>query len=106
MPQLRGAERIQTVTIPPDKKNVEMSLELEPNDYPAYRVALLDRSSNRVLWRSGQLRARSASGGGKSVSVVFSAGLLKPQVYVLRVTGVEASSASEIIGDYPFRVVR
>ena len=104
-PQLRGAGQIPTVSIPAKTARVTMKLELEPNDYPAYRVALLDRANNQTLWRSGQLRAR-AKGAGKALSVTLRAGLLKSQAYVLQVSGVAAGGASDIVGDYPFIFVK
>ena len=104
-PQMRGVGQIQTISVPAQTAYVAMQLQLEPGDYPAYRVALLDQSNNQTLWRSRLLKARAA-GEGLSLGVSFSAGLLKPRVvYVLRVTGISASGASEIVGDYPFRVV-
>jgi hypothetical protein len=104
-PQLRGAGQIPPVSIPAKTAYVMMQLELEPNDYPAYRVALLDRANNQTLWSSSQLRAR-AKGAGKTLSITLRAGLLKSQAYVLQVSGVAAGGASDIIGDYPFRVVK
>ena len=104
-PQMRGAGQMQTISIPSQTGNVAMQLQLEPNDYAAYSVSLLDQSGNQTLWRSGTLRAMSA-GDSKTLGISFRAGLLKPGVYTLRVYGVPANGATEIISDYPFRVVR
>ena len=104
-PQMRGAGQVPAVSIPAKTDNVAMQLKLEPNDYPAYRVALLDQANKQTLWRSGKLNAR-ATEAGKTLSVRFRADLLKPQAYLLRVTGVSASGASETVGDYPFKVVK
>jgi hypothetical protein len=82
-----------------------MQLQLEPNDYSAYRVALLDQSGGQILWRSGTLRARAAAGDSQSLTVRFRASLLKPQAYMLRVYGSKTNGESEILGDYPFKVV-
>lgn len=102
-PQMRGIGQIPTVSIPAGTEYVAMQLELESNDYPAYRVDLLDSSNNQVLWRSGKTRA---TGNRKALSVRFRAAVLKPQTYLLRVSGVQASGVSEIVGDYPFRVAK
>lgn len=104
-PQMRGAGQIQTITIPAQTDHVAMQLRLEPNEYPAYRVALLEQSGNQTLWRSGTLRATTA-GDSKTLSANFPASLLKSGVYTLRVNGIAANGATEIISDYPFRVVR
>ena len=103
-PQMRGAGQIQAISVPPDTGYVSMRLELEPNDFPAFRVALLNQSNDQTLWRSGQLKARVRS-NVKTLDIRFSARLLTPKVYVLRVTSVKGAGVSETIGDYPFRVV-
>ena len=105
-PQLRGVGQIPVVSVPAKTDQAAMRLELEPSDYPAYRVVLLDQSSKQTLWRSNKLKAR-VTGDGRALGVSFPAGLLlRPQVYVLRVTGVAANGVSEMVGDYPFRVVK
>ncbi len=104
-PQLRGAGQIQTISVPAKTDLVAMRLGLEPNDYSAYRVALLNQSGNQALWRSSKLKAKVA-GDSKTISVSFRAALLKPQTYIVRVSGISAKGAAEIVGDYPFRVVK
>lgn len=104
-PQMRGVGQIPLVSVPAKTDYAAMRLELEPNDYPAYRVVLLDQSSNQTLWRSNKLKPR-VTDDGKTLSISFPANLLRPQVYVLRVTGVSANGVAEIVSDHPFRVVR
>jgi hypothetical protein len=101
-PQLRGASQVQSISIPADADQVVMRLRLEPNEFTAYRVRLLDETGAHVLWRSGQLKARGVA-DSKTLSLNFRARLLRPQTaYVLRVT----NDAGEIVDDYPFRVVK
>lgn len=105
-PPLRGIEQVPRVAIPAGTSFVSMQLQLEPNDYAAYRVALLNQSHSQTLWRSSTLKAKPAR-NGKALSVSFGAGLLKPQtVYALRVIGVVAAGATEVVSDYSFRVVK
>ncbi len=104
-PQLRGAGQIQTISVPAKTDLVAMHLGLEPNDYSAYRVALLDQSGNQTLWRSSKIQAKGTH-ESKTISVSLRAAVLKPQTYVLRVSGISAKGAAEIVGDYPFRVVK
>ena len=103
-PQMRSAEQPLTVSIPPKTDYVSMQLNLEPDDHPVYRAALIDLANQQTLWRSGELKARGAR-DGKTISVKFPAGLLRPQAYLVRLTGVSPNGAAEIISDYPFRVV-
>jgi hypothetical protein len=102
-PQTRDAGQIRTLSIPAKTGQVAITLELEPNDYPAYRVELLDPSDNRILWGSDQLKA-SATGNGRALNLRFPVPLLKPQSYLLRVTGVSPAGQTENIGDYPFKL--
>jgi len=104
-PPLRGAGQIRTVSIAPETKLVAVALQLEAADYPAYRVALIDPSTRRNLWHSGDLKA-IAKGERNAVAVSFSAALLKSQNYILRVSGVQTTGESEIISDYPFKAVK
>jgi hypothetical protein len=102
VPQMRGASQVQTLSVLPQTQRITTRLELEASDYPVYRVALVDASSDRVLWRSGRLTA----GADKTLSVSFPANLLKPQTYLMRVSGVSIGGQSETVADYPFRVAR
>jgi hypothetical protein len=103
-PQLRSAAEIKTLTVPAGKTEVAMQLQLEPNDYSSYRVELFSESDNRVAWRSGIVRRPSA--GSKNLVVGFPARLLKQQAYLLRVSGISRTGATETIGDFPFRVMK
>jgi hypothetical protein len=101
-PQLRGASQSQSISIPTDAERVALRLRLEPDESETYRVALLDETGARALWRGGRVKARS-SADGKTLGLNIRARLLKPQAnYLLRVT----NDAGEIVDDYPFRVVK
>lgn len=104
-PQLRGVGQAQAVSIPVNTGRVTMQLNLEPNDYQTFAVALLDQSNHQELWRSAKLKA-SSRGDDRILKVSFSAGLLKPQGYTLQVSGISANGQSEVLSDYPFKVVK
>jgi hypothetical protein len=104
-PQLRGTGQMKLVTLPPGSERVAMELQLEPNDYSTYSVALIDQSGGQVLWRSGRTKAAGTS-GRKSLSVGFRAALLRAGTYRMQVSGVSSAGASEVVGEYPFRVSR
>lgn len=104
-PPLRGGGEVSTLSLRRDTNEVAAQLQLEAGDYSLYRVALVDPANNQTLWRSGKLKPRTA-GGRKAITVSFRAGLLKPQNYVLEVSGFPAGGSAEIVGDYPFRVVK
>jgi hypothetical protein len=100
----RGAGEIATIAFPPQTEAVILLLNLESDALPAYRAALRDPATDRIVWRSELLHATSG-GGVKSLSVTLPANLLKPQAYMIEVSGVPARGAAEIVGSYPFRVV-
>jgi hypothetical protein len=104
-PGLRGGGRIQELTIPPGSGRVALQLNLEPNDYQAYRAALIDQANHQTLWQSGRLRAHPGA-SGKAISVSFSSDLLKPQTYLMQVSGVSYNGKTEVMSDYPFKVVK
>ena len=105
-PQMRGVGQLPEVSVPADTDYLAMRLNLDPGEHTACRVELLDRERSRSLWRSGKLKATGA-GAGKSLSVRFRAGLLRPQsVYVLRVSSAPARGEAEVVGEYSFRVAR
>ncbi|MGI8788322.1 MAG: hypothetical protein ACR2HG_11235 [Pyrinomonadaceae bacterium] len=103
-PPLRGGQ-ITNLPIPKKTTDVNINLELESDDYSAYRVALVDESGGVNLWRSRTIKA-TGKGEGKRLTVRFPAKLLKSRIYSLRVSGISSDGASEIISDYPFKVVR
>jgi len=104
-PQMRVGGQAQSVSIPVNTGRVTMQLNLEPNDYQTFAVTLLDQSNHQELWHSGKLKARS-KGNAQALSVRFSTSLLNPQAYTLQVSGISASGKSEIMSDYPFKVVK
>lgn len=104
-PQLRGAGQFKTITIPARTELLAMQLQLEPNEYSIYTVALSDQSSHQVLWRSGRIRARGVA-DSKTLRVSFAANLLRTQTYSLQVSGISSTGSSELVSDYPFKVVK
>lgn len=104
-PQTRGVGQVAPISVPARIDYVNMKLELESDDHPVYRVALRKDADRQIIWQSGPLRART-SGKNKILVVSLRADLLPPQVYALEVSGVPARGAAEIVGGYPFKVVK
>ena len=102
-PQMRGGTAESVVTVTPNTDLVAVRLELEPNDYSAYRVLLLNQAG-QGLWRSNRSLPRTKN-GDRSLSLRIPATLLKPRSYVLRVWGLSETGSAEMITDYRFRVV-
>lgn len=94
--------QIPELGLPAGTDYVALNLELEKNEFPAYRVTVKNPTTGRVLWRTGQLKAIENS---KTVRVRLRASLFNQQNYVLEASGISASGANEDLSSYPFRVV-
>lgn len=101
-PPVRGDGKIENLSIPKNATDVNMRLELEADDFPAYLVVLTDETSSVNLWRGGKVKAAGKS-ENKFLTVQFPARLLKPKIYSLAVSGVNSNGEAEIVANYPFR---
>jgi len=104
VPPTRGVGEIPTLSIPRGRGGVSLQVELESDDFPAYRAALRDPTAGQIIWRSGDLHT-AARGGAKALSITLDAGLLQPRTYTLEVTGVTSRGTAEPVGNYPLKVV-
>lgn len=104
-PSLRGGSRVQTVSIPARTAGIAATLELETDEYTAYRAVLRNAADNRAVWQSGKLKSKSI-GGNSRLNVNFPAAPLREEIYSIELTGIAADGAEEIIGNYSFRVIR
>src|SRR5688572_8214398 len=104
-PQLRGARQLPTVALSGSTGDLAVQLDLEPVDYPTYDASLVASSGERPLWRTDGLTARTA-GDRRTIDLRLPAAVLSSQDYLIRISGVPTRGASEIIGEYPFTVVR
>ena len=93
------------VTLGAGTGDLAVQLDLEPVDYPAYDASLVASNGDRIVWRSDRLLARTI-GDRKRIDLRLPATVLSPQQYLIRVSGVPARGASEIVGEYRFIVVR
>ncbi len=102
---LRGVEQVPALSVPPGTGRVKMLLQLGAVDHSAYRVALVDPARNQTLWVSRNLKP-NGNEERKTIEVTFPAELLRPQDYLLRMTGIAGDGGSEIVGDYAFKIVK
>ena len=97
---LRGNNQLATVSIPPKTEYLAMQLQIESDEYPFYRVALVDQSSGQTVWQSGKLKAAK-----KSLTVRLPAKLVKSQIHSLEVSGIKATGEAESFSSYLFEAV-
>jgi DNA repair exonuclease SbcCD ATPase subunit len=101
-PQTRGINQIKPLVLPPGTNYVAITLELDANDFTAYRASLKNPASGQTEWTSGKLAVR---GNSQSIRLRLPASLLKPQNYALELSGISENGDAEIVGSYPFRVM-
>ena len=101
-PQTRGISKIPALIIPEQTDFVALTLELEVNEFSSYQAVLKKSGTREILWRSGKIEQDERS---NSIFVGLPANLLKPQHYIVELSGGYAGGGSEIVASYPFRVV-
>jgi TolA-binding protein len=104
-PQIRGNNRIPTISLAANTDFLAIQAELESQDYPLYQAQLKMLPDGQIVWRRARLRPR-LSEGPKSIVVSIRRTLFKPQTYILDVTGISVGGAREPVGSYTFRVVQ
>ncbi|MEZ5429046.1 MAG: hypothetical protein R2747_22560 [Pyrinomonadaceae bacterium] len=103
-PPVRGGGQIEEMSFPAGTETIAVELQLELDDFPAYRVSLTDRSGGKSLWQSGRIKSKK-SGENGSLNIRFPAKLLQNGIYNLRVSGLGENGTAEEMSSYPFRVV-
>jgi hypothetical protein len=102
----RSSSRAAAIAIPAQTDYVALQLELEPDDYPAYRAALLTQPDRKPAgWNREKLNSRAA-GETKVIDISLPASLLKSREYILEVTGLSRSGEAGDSRYYTFRVTK
>lgn len=104
-PQLRGVGQASTLKVPVGTAFAVMQLETEDDDYQSYQAEVVSLAGDRLLWKSGKLKAR-LRGNAKIIDLKVRANRLAPGEYVVRLKGVDASGQVEDIHRYAFKVVK
>jgi hypothetical protein len=105
LPATRDAQRLPIVALSKNVEAVTLMLDVGPDDSADYRAAIEDAASDRVVWRSGPIRAAVASDGRKHLAITVPATQLQVAEYALKLTGVSATGSVKSLDNYPFRVV-
>jgi hypothetical protein len=100
--QTRAVGPVSVIALSPSVGVVAFDLELEGSDFAQYEVALKDPATNHIVWRSGLLTPRS-SNRPPAISVTVPASVLKPQHYLLELSGRKSAGAFDTVGSYSFQ---
>ena len=82
---------------------VAFDLELEGSDFAQYQVALKDPMTNHIVWRSETLTPGSSI-RPPAIAVTVPASVLKPQHYLLELSGRNSAGAFDTVGSYAFQI--
>jgi len=104
-PQTRGAGSLLTIGLPADTHQLALELELEGDDFPAYRASLKSLAASQDTQQVDNLAAHSR-GAQKFILVEFPTALLSDGRYSIDLTGVAANGQAEFVAAYIFSVAK
>jgi hypothetical protein len=102
--QTRAVGPVSVIALSPGVRVVAFDLELEGSDFARYEVALKDPATNHIVWRSEPLTPVS-SNRPPAIFVTVPASVLKPQHYLLELSGRNSAGAVDTVGSYAFQVL-
>jgi len=102
---LRDIEGAKRLAIPRGVEVAQLQPDFEDGgEYKSYR-AVLKTAEGEEVWSQGMLKAR-LSDAGKSVMLNIPALVFGENDYILTLIGVKSDKAMEVVGSYPFSVVK
>jgi hypothetical protein len=102
--QTRSIEQVPVVAIPSNTDGVSFELRLESNEFPQYRARLKEPGTNRILWQSAELHARSIA--PISVTLVVPAHLFESKHYSFELAGIDRTGHEIMTGTYALEIDR
>jgi hypothetical protein len=99
MPQTRGVSKIPLIHFPADIDFLALTLKVETNDFPNYSAVLKDPATDQTVWQSEKLKLEN-----NSVQIKIPASLLRPQNFLMELSGISDNGSAEIVSSYPFRI--
>jgi hypothetical protein len=101
---VREAGTSNNLTISSDTRLVKLRLELADQTYENYRVVLQDSQDSEICIRNKVKPNRL--GTNPFILLTFSADILPPDDYSLKLSGASKTGEFDPLGNYSFRVVR
>jgi hypothetical protein len=100
----RASDQIPTLNLTPGIHRVRLDLKIEDGSYRSYR-AELQTAEGQAVWSRANLSARR-TGHRQVVEIILPAVLLTRSDYLVMLTGMAPTGASDKIGTYHFSVIR
>jgi hypothetical protein len=103
-PQTRSIGQIPKIEVAGGADSVPFELRLESDEYAQYQAVLKDPDTDRIVWRSGVVRARTASPA--VVSLIVPANLLEPRHYAFELAGIDRAGHQTTTATYALQIDR
>lgn len=97
---LRDGGKMQQLSLTEQTEKAIFRLKLESNDYPAYRVDVVDADGRSVA------RIASVRASGRRLDATVPTHQLKTGEYIVKLSGLNSVGQPESVADYPVRIVR
>jgi len=97
---IRGTAAAQRLVVPPGARLVLLQINLRGQQYASYR-AVIRTVEGRVVWSKSELQAQA-----KGLLISTPSSVLSNDDYVLTLSGISATGATEVIEDYSFSVLK
>jgi len=99
----RASDQIPTLNLAPGIHRVRLDLKIEDGSYRSYR-ADVQTAEGEIVWSREGLQIRQ-TGQRKIVGIILPAALLTRSDYLVMLTGIAPTGASDKIGTYYFSVI-
>jgi hypothetical protein len=103
-PQTRSIGQVPKIEVASHADGVTFELRLESNEFPQYRALLKYSGTNRIIWRSAMLHARSDA--PTSVLLVVPANVFESRHYSFELEGIDAAGHQTTTGNYAVQIDR
>jgi len=97
---IRGTAAAQRLVVPPGARLVLLQINLRGQRYASYR-AVIRTVEGRVVWSKSELQAQA-----KGLLISTPSSVLSNDDYVLTLSGISATGATEVIEEYSFSVLK
>ena len=97
---IRGTAAAQRLVVPPGARLVLLQINLRGQRYASYR-AVIRTVEGRVVWSKSELQAQA-----KGLLISTPSSVLSNDDYVLTLSGITATGATEVIEEYSFSVLK
>lgn len=104
-PQTRGIGQSVEVTIPARTDYAVLQLITPETDFQSYQAELLTQAEEKLIWKSGKVKAR-ASSTSRVIDLSVRAKLLPPGSYVVKLNGIAVNGQVEELRKYAFKIVK